>query len=152
MSTLDESGSCVDSDRFLCCEGFARVIRSEISDIYVIQNQEYPGGYKVSLAFYMDDFESGSDYKIYGEPLILCKDDHIDFLGSAEEYFVPRAPLWMDRLAIVRMNPAEIGLLPTVRAIEHMHMTDAEPDEQEKLKVVKYYRDDYHHKRLVLST
>ena len=152
MSTLDFFGTCVNSDGFLCREGFARVIRSGISDIYVIQNQEYPGDYKVSLAFYMDDFESGNDYKIYGEPLILCKDDHIEFLGRAEEYFVPRAPLWMDRLAIVRVNSIETGLLPTIRAIEHLHMKDAQPDEQEILSVVKYYFEDYLRRRLVLST
>ena len=152
MSTLDFFGTCVNSDGFLCGEGFARVIRSGTSDIYVIQNQEYPGDYKVSLAFYMDDFEQGNDYKIYGEPLILCKDDHIEFLGRAEDYFVPRAPLWIDRLAIVRMNPIEVGLLPTIRAIEHLQMKDAQPDEQEMLAVVKYYFEDYLRRRLVLST
>ena len=152
MSTLDFFGTCVNSDGFLCGEGFVRVIRYGISDIYVIQNQEYPGDYKVSLAFYMDDFEQGNDYKIYGEPLILCKDDHIEFLGRAEDYFVPRAPLWIDRLAIVRMNPIKVGLLPTIRAIEHLHMEDAQPDEQEILSVVKYYFEDYLRRRLVLST
>ena len=151
MSTLDVFGTCVNSDGYLCREGFARVVRSGISDIYVVQNQEYPGDYKVSLAFYMDDFEPGNDYKIYGEPLILCKEDHIEFLGRAEEYFVPCAPLWIDRLLIVRMNPIEVGLLPTIRAIEHLHMKGVQADEQEMLAVVKYYCDD-HHRRLVLST
>ena len=152
MSTLDFFGTCVNSDGFLCGEGFARVIRAGISDIYVIQNQEYPGDFKVSLAFYMDDFEPGNDYKIYGEPLILCKGDQIEFLGRAEEYFVPCAPLWIDRLLIVRMNPIEVGLLPTIRAIEHLHMKGVQPDEQEMLAVVKYYFEDYLRRRLVLST
>lgn len=152
MSTLDSFGTPVNSDGFICGEGFARVTRSGVRDIYIIQNQEYPGDYKVSLAFYMDDFEPGNDYKIFGQPLILCEDDQIEFLGRAEEYFIPCAPLWIDRLLMVRMNPIEVGLLPTIRAIEHLHMKGVQPDEQEMLKVVKYYRDDYHHRRLVLST
>ena len=152
MSTLDFFGPRVNSEGFLCNEGFARVTRSGVSDIYVIQNQEYPGDYRVSLAFYMDDFEPGNAYKMYGEPLILSESDHIEFLGRAQEYFVPRAPLWMDRITMVRMNPIEVGLLPTIRAIEHLHMKNAKPDEQEKLAVVKYYYDDYCRRRLVLST
>ena len=73
-------------------------------------------------------------------------------MGRAEEYFVPRAPLWIDRLLIVRMNPIEVGLLPTIRAIEHLHMKGVQADEQEMLAVVKYYFEDYLRRRLVLST
>ena len=50
------------------------------------------------------------------------------------------------------MNPIEVGLLPTIRAIEHLQMKDAQPNEQEMLAVVKYYFEDYLRRRLVLST
>lgn len=152
MSKLTSFGTCVDSNGFLCSEGFSRVTRSGISDIYIIQNQEYPGDYKVSLAFYIDDFEKGNDYKIYAEPLILCGDDQIEFLGIAQEYFVSRAPFWIDRLAIVRMNPVKVGLLPTVRAIENLNMKISKLEEQEVITVVQYFYEDYCRRRLVLST
>ena len=152
MSKLGNSQVFVNTGRVLCCEGFARVIRAGLSDIYVLQNQEYPGDHKVSLAFYMDNFEQDSDYKIYGEPLILCEDDQIEFLGRVEEYFIPRALRLIDRFQIVRMNPIEIGLLLSVRAIEHLQIKLVQNDEREMLAMVKYYRDGYYRRRLVLST
>ena len=100
----------------------------------------------------MDDFEQDSDYKIYGEPLILCEDDQIEFMGRVEEYFIPGAPRLIDRFQIVRMNPIEIGLMPSIRAIEHLQIKLVQNDEREMLAMVKYYLDDYYRRRLVLST
>ena len=55
---------------FASKEGFARVTREGVSEIYIVQNQEYPGDYKVSLAFALDDFDPSDATKLYGEPLI----------------------------------------------------------------------------------
>jgi len=54
-------------------EGFARVIRHGRSDIYLVQNHEgFCWDGRISVAFYMDDFDTGRSNKRYGHPLYLC--------------------------------------------------------------------------------
>ena len=77
---------------FLSPEGFARITRDGKSDIYVVQNQEYPGDYRVSLAFALDDFDPSDATKLYGEPLLLNALDVVEFLGQAQGPVVPRLP------------------------------------------------------------
>lgn len=141
------SGDC----GFLCEEGFARITRGGIADIYIVQNQEYPGNYKVSLAFYMDDFEPNNAYKIYGEPLVLREEDKIEFLGTAAEYFTPTAPFWLEGLLMVRMNPPDVGLLPTFRAIEQLKRKKVRATEQDQLKTISHFLEDYRLKRSLLD-
>lgn len=135
---------------FVSKEGFARITRNGKSDIYVVQNQEYPGDYNVSLAFSLDDFDPTDATKVYGEPLILNATDHIAFLGCAEDYFVPQAPLWEDNLAIVRLVPKEMGLLPAIRSIEHLRAKGGRPTAEELHKTVEYYITEYENRRALL--
>ena len=150
MSTSNDFQLDEPVEDFASAEGFARITRDGKSDIYVVQNQEYPGDYKVSLAFTLDDFEPGNVSKLYGEPLVLNALDRIEFLGNAQDYFIPQAPLWEDCLAVVGMNPNEIGLLPTVRAIEHLREKGKIATEQEIELAVKHYVSDYHTRRALL--
>lgn len=138
------------AEDFVSQEGFARVTRDGKSDIYVIQNQEYPGDYKVSLAFALDDFDPTDATKLYGEPIILNATDTVEFLGSAQDYFVPKAPLMEDALAMVRMVPQSAGLLPVIRAIEHLRAKGAKPTPEEMAKVSQYYLADYQRRRALL--
>lgn len=135
---------------FVCKEGFARITRDGQSDIYVVQNQEYPGDHRFSLAFALDDFDPTDATKIYGEPLILNATDDVAFLGRAEDYFLPRAPLWEDNLAVVRMVSKEAGLLPAIRAIEHLCAKGVRPTAEELRSSVDYHVADYHRRRALL--
>lgn len=135
---------------FLVPEGFARVTRNGVSDIYVVQNQEYPGDYKVSLAFPLDDFEPNNPRKTYGEPLLLGADDEIHFLGTPQNYFLPKAPLWEQTILLVKRIPKELGLLPTVRVVEQLKMLERQPTKDEISAVVELSIADYHYRRAML--
>jgi hypothetical protein len=134
-------------DDFASEEGFARITRDGKSDIYVVQNQEYPGNYKVSLAFVLDDFEPSDPTKTYGEPLVINALDRVEYLGSAVDYFVPKAPLWEVSLEVVRMVTEKVGLLPIVRAIEYLREKGKKPNVHDLTKTVDYYVADYHNRR-----
>lgn len=135
---------------FASKEGFARVTRDGQTDIYVVQNQEYPGDYKVSLAFALDDFEPGNATKTYGEPLILNESDRVEFLGAATDYFIPKAPLWEISLEVVRMIPETSGLLPVIRAIEYLRAKGQKPNGNDLQQTVDYYVTDYRNRRALL--
>ena len=99
-------------------EGFARVTRHGRSDIYLVQNHEgFCWDGRISVAFYMDDFDPDSD-KRYGHPLYLNKSDQIESLGSPDLYFAPANPDWDLKCSLVRLFPRSAGLLPVVRAFE----------------------------------
>ena len=135
---------------FASKEGFARVTRNGKTDIYMVQNQEYPGEYKVSLAFAMDDFEPGNTQKMYGEPLVLSSLDQIEYLGSALDYFVPKAPLWETCLDVVRRTPKSAGLLPVVRALEFLRSKGTKPTDAELNSAADHYLNDYRNRRGML--
>ena len=137
-------------ETFASQEGFARVTRDGKTDIYVVQNQEYPGDYKVSLAFALDDFEPDNANKTYGEPLILNHLDKIEYLGHASDYFVPNAPLWETCFDIVRRTPASVGLLPAIRALEFLRSKGQKPTSTELASAADYYMADYHNRRALL--
>ncbi len=100
-------------------EGFARVIRHGRSDIYLVQNHEgFCWDGRISVAFYMDDFDPGRSNKRYGHPLYLHKEDQIESLGAPGVYFAPAAPDWEIKRSLVRLFPRTAGLLPIVRAVE----------------------------------
>ena len=99
-------------------EGFARVTRHGRSDIYLVQNHEgFCWDGRISVAFYMDDFDPDSD-KRYGHPLYLHKSDQIESLGTPGVYFAPANPDWDVKCSLVRLFPRSAGLLPIVRAFE----------------------------------
>lgn len=135
---------------YLSEEGFARITRDGKSDIYVVQNQEYPGDYRVSLAFALDDFDPSDATKLYGEPLLLNASDVVEFLGHPQDYFVPKAPLFHDCLTVVRKVPKSAGLLPSVRAIEHLRRQGRAPTEKEIDDAVAYHLGDYQRRRALL--
>ena len=135
---------------FVAKEGFSRITRDGESDIYVVQNQEYPGDYKFSLAFSLDDFDPTDATKLYGEPLVIHATDNVTFLGIAQDYFRPQAPLWEDNLAVVRMVSKEAGLLPAIRAIEHLRAAGVRPTTEELKASVDYHVADYHRRRALL--
>lgn len=150
ISTFNEFYLDEPVQDYMSKEGFARITRDGKSDIYVVQNQQYPGDYRVSLAFALDDFEPGNANKLYGEPLILNKTDKVEFLGGYEDYFVPKAPLFHDCLTVVRKVPKSAGLLPSVRAIEHLRTKGRQPTEQEIDDAVAYHVGDYQRRRALL--
>lgn len=148
ISTDFEIDSPVED--FASQEGFSRVTRNGQHDIYVVQNQEYPGDYKVSLAFALDDFEPSDPTKTYGEPLILTGQDRIEYLGNAVDYFLPKAPLWEMSLEVVRLVPEKAGLLPIVRAVEFLRSKGQKPTPGEVTQAVDYYLTDYQNRRAML--
>lgn len=100
-------------------EGFARVTRHGRSDIYLVQNHEgFCWDGRISVAFYMDDFEPGRSDKRYGHPLYLHKSDQIESLGAPDVYFAPVNKDWDLKCSLVRLFPRSAGLLPVVRAFE----------------------------------
>lgn len=102
-------------------EGFARVTRHGRSDIYLVQNHEgFCWDGRISVAFYMDDFDPGHSDKHYGHPLYLHKADQIESLGSPDVYFAPASPDWDLKCSVVRLFPRSAGLLPVVRALENL--------------------------------
>lgn len=137
-------------ETFPCEEGFARVTRDGKTDIYVVQNQEYPGDYKVSLAFALDDFSPSDSNKTYGEPLILRSLDKIGYLGNAVDYFIPCAPLWETTFEVVRRTPESVGLLPAIRALEFLRSKGKKPTSTELTSATDYYLSDYHNRRALL--
>lgn len=144
---LDASDSFAE---FACKEGFARVTRDGKTDIYVVQNQKYPGGHKVSLAFTLDDFEPGNANKLYGEPLILHPADKIDFLGTTADYLVPKAPLWETCFEAIRRTPESAGMLPVVRALELLRSKGQKPSAADVASAVQNCVADYHNRRALL--
>jgi hypothetical protein len=99
-------------------EGFARVTRHGRSDIYLVQNHEgFCWDGRISVAFYMDDFDPDSD-KRYGHPLYLNMSDQIESLGPPDIYFAPANKDWNLKCSLVRLFPRSAGLLPIVRAFE----------------------------------
>ena len=105
---------------------------------------------RVSLAFALDDFDPSDATKLYGEPLLLNALDVVEFLGQAQDYFVPKAPLFHDCLTVVRKVPKSAGLLPSVRAIEHLRTKGRQPTEQEIDDAVAYHVGDYQRRRALL--
>ena len=150
ISTFNEFYLDEPVQDYMSKEGFARITRDGKSDIYVVQNQEYPGDYRVSLAFALDDFDPSDATKLYGEPLLLNALDVVEFLGQAQDYFVPKEPLFHDCLTVVRKVPKSAGLLPSVRAIEHLRTKGRQPTEQEIDDAVAYHVGDYQRRRALL--
>ena len=87
MSAFDEIETTMPTKTFRCPAGFARITRKGVTDVYLVQNQEYPGEHFVTLAFEMDDFDQSG--KNYGEPLVVMAHHTVDFLGTRDDYFSP---------------------------------------------------------------
>ena len=62
----------------------------------------------------------------------------------------PKAPLFHDCLTVVRKVPKSAGLLPSVRAIEHLRTKGRQPTEQEIDDAVAYHVGDYQRRRALL--
>ena len=129
---------------FISPEGFACITRGKFSEIYLVQNEEYPG-YKVSLAFELDDFDRAD--RLSEEPRILSEEDDVEFLGMPDDYFTPKAPLWGLPLELVRMSSRECGLLPIVRAAEKLKTMPPEERVVQTLAVLETSIADYHRRR-----
>ena len=105
------------SEPCLWPEGFARICSNGVCNIYRIVHEQYPEDYNVCLGFLLDDFDATSN-KTYGEPLIIDRSHNVHFLGAPLDYFAPSAPLWENVFKVVRAIHPDMGLLPTVRALE----------------------------------
>ena len=51
MSAFDEIETTMPTKTFRCPAGFARITRKGVTDVYLVQNQEYPGEHFVTLAY-----------------------------------------------------------------------------------------------------
>ena len=129
-------------------EGFARITRDGKTDIYLIQNMNLPGGYGVSLAFDLDDFDPG---KNVGNPLVLQKGDTVKHLGAVMEYMAPASSLWELVVSVTRNIPRSCGLLPTVRAVERLRFLSEVPTAEFIEQTVALVLADYYCRRAMLS-
>lgn len=137
-------------NRFLCPAGFARITRRASTDIYLVQNQGYPGDHFVSLAFELDDFDTSN--KTYGEPIVLMAHHGLEFLGARSDYFfTPKAPLWELPLELLRLAPKDCGLLPIVRAAEKLKTIPPEKRVVQTLAVLEECVADYRSRRAWLT-
>lgn len=128
-------------------EGFARITRDGEADIYLIQNMNLPGGYGVSFAFDLDDFDPG---KNVGNPLVLQKSDVVEHLGVVLEYLAPASPFWELIVPIVRAIPMDCGLLPTVRAVEQLRCLNETPSAALIQETIAQVLTDYYCRRAKL--
>ncbi len=128
-------------------EGFARVTRYGEADIYLIQNMNPSGGYAVSYAFDLDDFDPG---KNVGNPLMLQKCDVVEHLGAVMEYMAPASPLWELIAPIVRAIPRDCGLLPVVRAVEQLRHLKETPSAMLIQETIAQVLADYYCRRAKL--
>jgi hypothetical protein len=132
-------------------EGFARVTRNGRSDIYLVQNHEgFCWDGRISVAFYMDDFDPDSD-KRYGNPLYLRKDDQIESLGTPLAYFAPTATNWEIKQSLVRLFPRSAGLLPIVRAVEALKRSGCALTDESRCEAATSAYLDYLKRRSMLN-
>lgn len=134
----------VAKSEFISPEGFARVTRDNHTDICLVRNQELPA-YKVSLAFDLDDVEPVDPFP--GKFCILSDRDAVEFLGTPEDYFIPKAPLWDLLPELVRIAPKDCGLLPLVRAAEKLKTLPPEERVAQTTAVLGATIADYRHRR-----
>lgn len=98
---------------------FARVTRDGATDVYLVQNHVgFCWDGRISIAFYMDDFNRDYPKESYGAPMYLRQTDLIECLGEPRDYFSPSSNKWDVKGAILRSLPRSAGLLPAVRAYE----------------------------------
>jgi hypothetical protein len=103
----------------LAAEGFARITRDGATDICLVQNHVgYGWDGQISVAFYMDDFDSDRRYRNYGVPLFMRKTDQIECLRMSGLYFSRVTAGWEIKRFISRNFPRSAGLLPAVRTCE----------------------------------
>ena len=126
-------------------EGFALLARNGRTDVVLIQHVSYPGVSDAPsvLAFDLDDFDQDS----LPQPLVIGAEDSVEPLGSAKEYFRPKAPLWDTISAIVMAIPRQCGLLPTVRAVESLKKLGRPPTKGEIDNAVQVALADYQKRR-----
>ena len=148
MSAFDEIETPMPTKTFRCPAGFARITRKGVTDVYLVQNQEYPGDHFVTLAFELDDFDQSG--KSYGEPLVVMAHHAVDFLGTRDDYFQPGTEKGDIALALLKTFPKETGLLPVVRAVESITAT-SQPDTEQVAQLVQWAKDDYHRRRADLT-
>ncbi len=146
---MPDSGATLIESGFLSPDGFARITRRGSADIYIVQNQEYPDNHFVSLAFELDDFDASN--KTYGEPLVLMAHHGLEFLGTHQDYFTPKAPLWELPLELARLAPKDCGLLPVVRAAERLKTMPPEKRVVQTLAVLEECIADYRIRRAKLA-
>jgi hypothetical protein len=132
-------------------EGFARVTRNGRSDIYLVQNHEgFCWDGRISVAFYMDDFDPDTD-KHYGQPLYLRKDDQIESLGTPGVYFSQIDPNWAIKGSLVSLFPRSAGLLPIVRAFETLKKSGMALTDESICEVATCSYLDYVKRRSILN-
>lgn len=147
-----ESHSNIEDWKVLAApEGFARVSRQGRSDIYLVQNHEgFCWDGRISVAFYMDDFDPDSD-KRYGHPLYLNRSDQIESLGTPGIYFALTAPDWEIKQSLVRLFPRSAGLLPIVRAVETLKRSGIALTKESICEAATFAYLDYLKRRSMLS-
>lgn len=105
-----------DSLAPLCPEGLARVERDAAVFIGVLKHVAV-GSRTLAVLFELDDYSLGQSL---GMPLLLMAGDHIDSLGSTDQYFSDTHRDWDLMVAVKERIPDEVGLLPVVRAVERL--------------------------------
>ncbi len=109
---------------------------------------DLPGGYGVSIAFDLDDFDIN---KNVGNPLVIQKDDVVEYLGAVLEYMAPASPWWDLSVPVVRTIPRTCGLLPAVRAVERLRCLKETPSATLIQETVAAVLADYYCRRAKLE-
>ena len=128
-------------------EGFIRLTRAGKTDIYLVQNHEPLGSFKMSSAYELDDFEPG---KKYGMPLIVKDTDLVQHLGTVTEYFTPQGPMGDSVISVIQVFPKNVGMLPLIRTIEKLRSLKRRPTKEEMEQAIEYSLNDYHRRRAML--
>ena len=100
---------------------------------------------KVSEAFELDD--SGLADRSSGRPFTLNDGEDVEFLGTPEDYFIPKAPLWNLLPELVRIAPKNCGMLPLVRAAEQLKLLPAEDRAAQTTAILGASLADYRRRR-----
>jgi hypothetical protein len=143
--STQDGDACVSNVQYP--EGFARITRGTETNIYLIQNMNLPGDYGVSFAFDLDDFDSK---KNVGHPLVLQTGDAVEHLGAVMQYMAPASALWEIVVPVVREIPRNCGLLPAVRAVEHLRHLSEELTTELIQQTVALVLTDYYCRRAKL--
>jgi hypothetical protein len=122
MAQFSNPSSTADQDDWNVlpsADVFARVTRDGVTDFYLVQNHVvFCWDGRISIGFYMDDFNRKFPKDCYGVPVYLRKTDLIECLGEPGEYFSTLSTSWEVKNSILSFIPKTAGLLPAVRAYE----------------------------------
>jgi hypothetical protein len=145
--------TCMEIDRpqqHLCPEGFARITRDGMEDVYRVTNEETLIGEPVSFASSMDDFEFAPLVKSYGKTIVLHATDRIVHISGIDSFFSTENMQWKRVQKLQQLIPLSAGFLPIVRATEKLKLVH-QITEEDLQKVAGEVYMDYLQRRSKLT-